>query len=173
MCHIIYIYIIYLYSKCAGICSVRVNIYRTWMCSFLWGVFLQLLLLSQTRWDCLPWPILEVVLVVLGVSTLPFKHKNPLEHCLHRGIRSNQTKMTSLSIKDKDKVRAFWTKIASSKEEIGANALCRCVWDPLDALDGLTLTHSVIMFFFLLATQDALSVPADQDLLLSLEGPEP
>lgn len=81
-------------------------------------------MLSYTKWDCLLQPILEVV---LGVSTLPFKHKKPLEGLHHSGIRTNKLKMTTLTLKDKDTVRLFWGMLAPKREEIGANALCRYV----------------------------------------------
>lgn len=91
----------------------------------LWFLlFFFFFLLSYIKWDCLLQPILKVV---LGVSTLSFKHKNPLEGRLHCGIRTNKIKMTSLSTKDKDTVRAFWGKLAVKREEVGASALCRYV----------------------------------------------
>lgn len=121
--HVIQIHIIYV----PNVLIFAQSVLPETQCLLEWkvfGLFFFLLSLSNTRWDWLPRPISKVV---QGVSTWPFKHKSPLEHCLHRGIRTNKLKMTSLTAKDKDTVRTFWAKIASRKDEIGANALCRCV----------------------------------------------
>lgn len=90
--------------------------------------------LSETLLECIAFVFfvisqdgIAIMKVVLGVSTLSFKHKKLLKHCLHFGSRTNRIKMTSLTAKDKDTVRAFWAKVDSKKEDIGVGALCRCV----------------------------------------------
>lgn len=44
---------------------------------------------------------------------------------IHHDSNQYSVKMTSLSAKDKDRVRAFWAKIAPKTEDIGAEALAR------------------------------------------------
>lgn len=39
--------------------------------------------------------------------------------------RTNQSKMTSLTPRDKEAVKAFWAKVSKSSDDIGANALSR------------------------------------------------
>lgn len=91
----------------------------------------------------------------------------------HFNLEQSAHKM-SLTAKDKDTVKAFWAKIAGKADDIGTDALSRLIWPQriIYMFNYLFITYLFIHFFTLL-TQDAGGVPADQDLLLPLEGSEP
>lgn len=78
--HIIHINVIYILNVLIFARSVLPE--TPYLLEWIFLVML-LFLLSHTTWDWLPQPILKVV---LGVSTLPFKHKKPFEYCLHGEI---------------------------------------------------------------------------------------
>jgi len=63
----------------------------------------------------------------LGVSMLCFEHKNPSLLGLITAFSNTRStgKMTSLTAKDKQTVKAFWAKVSGKSEDIGAAAVAR------------------------------------------------
>lgn len=84
--------------------------------------------ISFNLWPTRTTPPLQLILVgvLQGGPMLCFKYKTSTVWAPHiTQLKSNQGKMTSLTEKDKARVRAFWEKISPKVDEIGTDALAR------------------------------------------------
>ena len=65
-----------------------------------------------------------ILMAVLGVTSLGHEYKTPKVWADNANSLTTDT-MTSLTAKDKETVKAFWAKMASKAQDIGADALNR------------------------------------------------
>ncbi|CAB1429140.1 unnamed protein product [Pleuronectes platessa] len=74
-------------------------------------------------------PVLHILEVFSGVSTFCFRLKTPIVSA-DRAFSDSQApdKMTSLTAKDKETVKAFWAKMASKAQDIGADTSSWLLW---------------------------------------------
>ena len=65
-----------------------------------------------------------ILMVILGVTSLGLEYKTPTVWADYANSLTTD-KMTSLTAKDKETVKAFWATMASKAGDIGADALHR------------------------------------------------